>query len=61
MAETWDKERRKVWGAIMDLKRKVKQLEANAGTTEGGRVEDPGLYHGEVPTDTLTGGAPGRA
>jgi len=43
MADSWEKERRKVWGLILDLKRKVKELEANNSGKkfEGEHTEEP--------------------
>lgn len=42
MAESWENERRKVWGLLLELKRKIKELEnKNTGKVEASRTEEP--------------------
>lgn len=59
--KTWEKERGKIWGSILDLKKQIKILKMNGGTNEVGGSKATGIYPGGNPTDTLKEGAPGRA
>lgn len=42
MAESWEQERRKVWGLLLELKRKVKELEnTRPGSVGTKQTEEP--------------------
>lgn len=42
MADSWENERRKVWGLLLELKRKIKEMEnTKTGKVEVSRTEEP--------------------